>query len=170
MMLKVGVPANHFVAGISATEQRVPAHYAAASGQFEIFETLIVAGANIDALQEFSWRAPMSMLECVCSARSPSLEIIRKVFGEERPSKDHLNQSLLATCYGHVTIVDALRRAGADPSWVDSNFYTPLIISVLSDSEDVAIRLMTAGAGTTSFSRCTLVQNTSGIIPAHFWP
>lgn len=146
MMLKAGVPANHFVAGMSANDQRSLAHYAASSGQFEIFETLIAAGANIDALQEYSWRAPMSMLECACSARLPSLKIIQKILGEGRPSKDHLNQSLLAACSGHVTIVDALLLAGADPNCVDSEFDTPLIIAILSDSEDVAIRLFEAGA------------------------
>jgi cell wall assembly regulator SMI1 len=146
MMLKAGVPANHFVAGMSATDQCSLAHYAASSGQFEIFETLIAAGANIDALQEYSWRAPMSMLECACSARLPSLEIIHKILSEGHPSKDHLNQSLLAACSGHVTIVEAILLAGADPNCVDSKFDTPLIVAILSDREDVAIRLFEAGA------------------------
>jgi cell wall assembly regulator SMI1 len=146
MMLKAGVPANHFVTGMSATDQCSLAHYAASSGQFEIFETLIAAGANIDALQEFSWRAPMSMLECACSAQSPSLEIIQKILSEGRLTQDHLNQGLLASCYGHVTIVDALLLAGADPNFVDSTMDTPLVVAILSDCEDVAIRLLEAGA------------------------
>jgi ankyrin repeat protein len=146
MMLKAGVPANHFVTGTSATDQSSLAHYAASSGQFEIFETLIAAGANIDAIQEYSWRAPMSMLECACSARLPSLEIIQKILSEGRPSKDHLNQSLLAACYGDVAIVDALLVAGADPNCIDSNFDTPIIVAILSDKEEVAIRLFEAGA------------------------
>ncbi len=134
MMLKAGVPANHIVTGMSTTDQRSLAHYAASSGQFEIFETLIAAGANIDALQEYSWRAPESMLECACSARSPSLEIVQKILREGRPSQEHLNQSLLAACYGHPTIVDALLVAGADPNWVDSALDTPLIVAILSES------------------------------------
>jgi cell wall assembly regulator SMI1/ankyrin repeat protein len=151
MMLKAGVPANHFVTGMSATDQCSLAHYAAASGQFEIFETLIAAGANIDALQEYSWMAPMSMLECACSARLPSLEIIQKILSEGRPSQDHLNQSLLVACYGHLSIVDAILLAGADPNWVDSTFDTPLIVAILSDCEDVAIRLLEAGADGNGF-------------------
>ena len=58
MMLKAGVPANHFVAGVYATDQRSLAHYAASNGQFEIFETLIAAGADIDAMEVCSWRPP----------------------------------------------------------------------------------------------------------------
>jgi cell wall assembly regulator SMI1 len=88
----------------------------------------------------------MSMLECACSARLPSLEIIQKILSEGRPSKDHLNQSLLAACYGDVAIVDALLVAGADPNCIDSNFDTPIIVAILSDKEDVAIRLFEAGA------------------------
>ncbi len=49
MMLKAGVPANHFVAQTFDGDQRYLAHFAAASGQFEIFELLVAAGADIDA-------------------------------------------------------------------------------------------------------------------------
>lgn len=146
MMLKAGVPATHFVTGISAADQRNLAHYAAEAGQFEIFESLIAAGADIDAQQEYSWRPPMSMLECACSARLPSLEIIHRILKDGQPSKEHLNQGLMAACYGHLTIVDALLFAGADPNCVAPNFDTPLIVAILSDSEDVAIRLLEAGA------------------------
>ena len=146
MMLKAGVPANHIVAGTFATDQRCLTHYAAACGQFEIFETLISSGADIDAFETCSWRPPMSMIECECSARAPSLEIVRKVLRDGHPRQEQLNQSLLSACYGHVDIADVLLHAGADPNFVDPSLDTPLIVAVLSDSEDVAIRLLEAGA------------------------
>ncbi len=153
MMLKAGVPANHSVIGTFATDQRCLAHYAAACGQLEIFETLLAAGADIDALETCSWRSPTSMLECACSARTPSLEIVRKVLRDGHPSQEHLNQSLISACYGHVAIVDALLVAGADPNFVNSSLDTPLIVALLSDSEDVAIRLLEAGADATGSIR-----------------
>lgn len=153
MMLKAGVPANHFVIGTSATDQRPLAHFAASKGQFEIFETLIAAGAEINALRLCSWRTPISMLESACAARLPSLEIVKKILREGQPGKEHLNQSLMAACHGHVSIVDALLNAGADPNFVDVNSDTPLIVAILSESEDAAIRLVDAGADSTGFIR-----------------
>jgi cell wall assembly regulator SMI1 len=153
MMIKAGVPANHIVTGTCATDQSGLAHLAAACGQFEIFETLITAGADIDAFETCSWRPPKSMLECASSARLPSLEIVRKVLAEGHPSQEHLNQSLLAACYGHIAIVDVLLAADADPNFVDQSHDTPLIVAILSDSEDVALRLLEAGADATGLIR-----------------
>lgn len=52
-----------------------------------------------------------------------------------------------------MTIVDALLLAGADPNWGDPTLDTPLIVAILSDCEDVAIRLLEAGAEGNGFIR-----------------
>ncbi len=153
MMLKAGVPANHFVAQTFDGDQRYLAHFAAASGQFEIFELLVAAGADIDAYATCSWRPPTSMLECACAARVPSLEIVQKILKDGHPSQENLNQSLMVACYGDAAIVDQLLLAGADPNFVDQNLDTPLVIAIVTDNEDIAIRLLQNGADATGTIR-----------------
>jgi hypothetical protein len=161
MMLKAGVPANHFVAGLSETDRCSLAHFAAKHGQFEIFEFLVEAGAGIDEPEQVSWRPAISMLECACSANSPSLEIIRKILKEGHPTQTFLDQSLQVAAYGHSAIVEELLAAGANANCSDLNLDTPLIVAVLSDQEDIAIRLVEADAD------ATLVINNKDRAP--FW-
>ncbi len=96
---------------------------------------------------------PISMLEIACSAQHSSIEIVRKILKEGHPTKEQLSKSLISASYREADIVDELLTAGADPNFVAKNLDTPLSVAILADQEDVAIRLVEAGAATNQAQR-----------------
>lgn len=149
LMLKAGVPANHFVSGIFQSDRRSLAHIAANCGQTEIFELLLSEGADINAAEESSYCEPKSMLRSACSGRDSSLEIVRIVLSKGQTSAVELNRSLLQAAYHNDGVVKELLSVGADPNYTDADFNTPLIIAILAGNEAIALELLKAGANAT---------------------
>ena len=149
LMLKAGVPANHFVSGTFQSDRRSLAHIAANCGQTEIFELLLSEGADINAVEESSYCERKSMLRCACSGRGSSLEIVRIVLSRGQTSPVELNRSLLQAAYHNDGVVKELLSVGADPNYSDVNFDTPLIIAILAGNQGIALELLKAGANAT---------------------
>ncbi len=146
LMLKGGVPANHFVANGMGNDGATLANMAARSGQAEIFHLLIAEGADINAREVCSWSVGKSMLECACSARVASMEIVRTILENGKLQAADLNRALISAAYENRELVGVLLKAGADPNYADQHFDTPLVIALTCGQEHIAIDLLEAGA------------------------
>jgi uncharacterized protein len=105
---------------------RTPLHYAAADGKVEEVIRLLAAGANPNAQDDNGW----SPLHFAAQAVSPGATEALLAAGAQTELKDSFGNTALSTAVfesrGNGSVIQLLRRAGADPHAANSSGVTPL--------------------------------------------
>jgi len=108
---------------------RTPLHYAAADGQVEEVIRLLSAGANPNAQDDNGWSA----LHFAAQAVSSGVTEMLLAGGAQTELKDSFGNTALSTAVfesrGNGSVIQLLRRAGADPHAANSSGVTPLSLA-----------------------------------------
>lgn len=108
---------------------RTPLHYAAADGKVEEVIRLLSAGANPNAQDDNGW----SPLHFAAQAVSPGATEALLGAGAQTELKDSFGNTALSTAVfqsrGNGSVIQLLRRAGADPHAANSSGVTPLSLA-----------------------------------------
>jgi len=108
---------------------RTPLHYAAADGQVEEVIRLLSAGANPNAQDDNGW----SSLHFAAQAVSSGVTEVLLAGGAQTELKDSFGNTALWRAVfesrGNGSVIQLLRRAGADPHAANSNGGTPLSLA-----------------------------------------
>ena len=108
---------------------RTPLHYAAADGQVEEVIRLLAAGTNPNAQDDNGWSA----LHFAAQAVSPGVTEALLAGGAQTELKDSFGNTSLSTAVfesrGNGSVIQLLRRAGADPHAANSSGVTPISLA-----------------------------------------
>ena len=108
---------------------RTPLHYAASDGKVEEVIRLLAAGANPNAQDDNGW----SPLHFAAQAVSPGATEALLAAGAQTELKDSFGNTALSTAVfesrGNGSVIQLLRRAGADPHAANSSGVTPLSLA-----------------------------------------
>jgi ankyrin repeat protein len=108
---------------------RTPLHYAAADGQVKEVIRLLAAGTNPNAQDDSGWSA----LHFAAQAVSPGVTEALLAGGAQTELKDSFGNTSLSTAVfesrGNGSVIQLLRRAGADPHAANSSGVTPLSLA-----------------------------------------
>lgn len=108
---------------------RTPLHYAAADGKVEEVIRLLAAGANPNAQDDNGW----SPLHFAAQAVSPGATEALLAAGAQTELKDSFGNTALSKAVfesrGNGSVIQLLRRAGADPHAANSSGVTPLSLA-----------------------------------------
>lgn len=108
---------------------RTSLHYAAADGKVEEVIRLLSGGANPNAQDDNGWTA----LHFAAQAVSPRATEALLAAGAQTELKDSSGNTALSTAVfasrGNGSVIELLRRAGADPHAANSSGVTPLSLA-----------------------------------------
>jgi len=117
---------------------RTPLYYAAADGRAEEVLRLLAAGANANAQDDDGW----SPLHFAAQAVSPGATQALLTAGANTELRDSFGNTALSTAVfasrGDGSVIELLRRAGADPHAANSSGVTPLSLARIIDNYNVA--------------------------------
>ena len=117
---------------------RTPLHYAAAEGRGDEVIRLLAAGANPNAQDDNGW----SPLHFAAQAVSPGATEALLVAGADTKLRDSFGNTALSSAVfasrGDGSVIELLRRAGADPHAANSSGVTPLGLARTTGNYNVA--------------------------------
>ncbi|KAF5656484.1 ankyrin repeat-containing protein [Fusarium heterosporum] len=140
------------------THKRRPLWYAAQNGNKDVFELLLLAGADVNTASYDGWTA------LHIAARGGYLEVIEKLLevGADinATTSDRRTAIHIAATGGHLKVVEKLLEVGADVNAANYNGMTALLWAATGGYLEVMRKLLEAGAdiNATAYDRWTVLD------------
>lgn len=142
-LLKAGADPNDPINYVNAAE--TPLMHAARAGRVEAVNTLIYAGARINATE--TWNGQSALMWAAAEGHAPVVQALVEGGADIRLSSNAGTTPLIfAVRKGDMASVKALIAAGADVNEKRPDLATPLLVAIINGHEDLVDLLLEKGA------------------------